>query len=180
MGAQVATHIGGTPNRLAEYPIASEYAANIFVGDFVKLASDGTIQVAAAGDRLLGVFQGCFYTDATGRPQFSKSWTSGTVATDARASVSDDEREIYVVQTSGTLSGQTVVGTLADIVAGTGNSTTGISGHTISGTTGTGTAQLRIKALWRSPDNAWGQYARVEVQIFEHEYAGHGQSTPGV
>jgi len=41
-----------------EYSIASGASGNIFSGDPVKMASTGTILVAAAGDLLLGVFRG--------------------------------------------------------------------------------------------------------------------------
>lgn len=48
------------------YPVASAYATVLYRGDPVKLASTGTIQAAAAGDRVIGVFAGAEqYYDGT-------------------------------------------------------------------------------------------------------------------
>jgi hypothetical protein len=47
-------------------PVASAYATVLYRGDPVKLASTGTIQAAAAGDRVIGVFDGAEqYWDGT-------------------------------------------------------------------------------------------------------------------
>ena len=58
-GAKAVRHLTGGSIRANEYKIVKEYAANVFTGDFVKLAATGYIQVASAGNRLLGVFAGC-------------------------------------------------------------------------------------------------------------------------
>lgn len=44
--------------RIEIYPVASAYATVLYWGDPVKLAADGTLQAAAPGDRVIGVFVG--------------------------------------------------------------------------------------------------------------------------
>jgi hypothetical protein len=65
-GAKPVRHLTGGVIRANEYKIVKEYGANVFTGDFVKLAATGYVQVAGAGDRLLGVFGGCSYTASDG------------------------------------------------------------------------------------------------------------------
>jgi len=66
------------------------------------------------------------------------------------------------------------------MVAGAGSTSTGQSGFEINGTTGTGTAQLRILGLYNEPKNAYGTNGVMEAVIWEHELIGHDQSTAGV
>ena len=161
---------GGDPNRVNEYAIASGYAANIFSGDAVVIASDGTVQAAAATDvNILGRFGGCSYVNAQGEQIFSSYWPTGTTATSIKAIVSDDPYIVYSVQsTTGGSPAQTNVGNCADIVAGTGDTATGVSRFELSGTMGTGPAQCKIIGLGDDPDNAWGEHAQLEVIFNEH------------
>lgn len=174
-------HLTGGTIRLDEYTIASGYASNIFKGDVVKLINDGTIQVAAAGNRILGVFAGVEYTDANGNVVFSDYWPTGTVATNIKAKVYTDPQIVFGAQADGS----TVladIGTLGDHVAGTGSTTTGISGHEFDSTTGTSAAGFRLLGKVNSPDNAWGTNVNVEVLIYQHEFNEHidADGTPGV
>ena len=76
-GFRPAKMLGGAPfnNGQTSYGIASGYNTNIFTGDAVELHTDGTVTVGAAGaTNLIGVFNGCFYTDSTGKPTYSKYW----------------------------------------------------------------------------------------------------------
>ena len=49
-GAKPIRHLTGGVIRATEYKMVYEYGANVFTGDFVKLAATGYIQVAAAGE----------------------------------------------------------------------------------------------------------------------------------
>lgn len=52
--------------RIEIVPVASAYATAMYKGDPVKRAADGTLQVAAPGDRVFGVFDGAeAYWDGT-------------------------------------------------------------------------------------------------------------------
>jgi len=172
-GFTPAYHLTGGTIRSQEMRIADGYAANIFNGDAVKLAADGTIQVAAAGDSLVGVFAGCSYTKADGEIVFSKYWPTGTdvAGSYATAYVYDDPKIVFRAQFDGA-SGIADIGQMADLVAGTGSTTTGRSAFEISSTTGTTTAQLRILDFVNSPSNdPASANAEAYVQIVEHEYA---------
>ena len=161
-----------------EYSIASGASGNIFSGDLVKMASTGTILVAAAGDQALGVFRGCKYTDSNGDVIFSAYWPDGTVTSDAVAFVVDDPNALFEIQSAATGSVvQTVVGNNADIVYTSGSTKTGISAVEISGTTAATSAQLRIVGFSGDPDNntlgtgSQSAYVNMIVKINEHFYA---------
>ena len=157
---------GGVIRSNGIYTIASTYGANIFRGDAVKMASDGTLNVAAAGDTILGVFEGCAYTDSTGAPIFSPYWPTGITATDIIAYVYDDPWIAYGIQVDGTIAA-TEVGTCADIVANAGSTTTGNSGFELNSSTGSGSAQCKILGIVPDPENSWG--ANVDVIVIINE-----------
>jgi len=137
-----------------EYDILSGTTGTIYTGDPVKMVNTGGIAVAAAGDLLLGVFQGCHYTDSNGDRIFSPVWTTATVTSDCKAAVVDDPDALFEVQSAATGSvTQTDVGLNGDIVYAAGSSITGVSGVKISGTMATGTAQLRIMGISNDPSN---------------------------
>lgn len=172
-------HLTGGTVRSKVYSIASGYNTGIFTGDAVKLVAAGTIEAAAAGDRILGVFAGCEYTNASGEVIFSKQWPANTTATDIKAYVYDDPNIVFGVQSAGSTVAADV-GNLGDHVAGSGNTSTGLSGFELNGTTGTAAAGFRVLGKVDQPDNAWGTNVLLEVQVFEHEFSEHGQATPGV
>jgi len=138
------------------------------------LVAGGTIEVAGEGDSVIGVFAGCSFAKDNGEITFSKHWpaaqsVSGSYAT---AYVYDDPSIVYAAQMEGA-SGIADIGQLADMDdANSGSTVTGRSAQQISSTTGTSTAQLRILDFVNTPDNdPASDYARVYVQIVEHEYA---------
>jgi hypothetical protein len=93
--------------------------------------------------------------------------------------VYDDPNIVFAIQSSGS----TVfadIGELGNHVAGAGSTSTGQSGFEIDGSTGTGTAGLRILRKYDEPKNAYGTNVVLETVIWEHELSGHDQSTAGV
>ena len=123
------------------YTLASGYAQNVFQGDPVKLVDTGVIQLgtndgtrsgSVGGISLLGIFAGCQYNDALGRPTVSPFWPTGITATEIVAWVYDDPEILFAVQYDNPSSGttvQTAVGEQCDwTVASPGGSTaTGLS-----------------------------------------------------
>lgn len=168
---------GGDPTRSVEYPIATGYATALFPGDPVKLLSDGSIALAAAGDRILGIFMGVQYKDSAGQTLWGH-WPASTTATNILAKVVTDPDVTFEVMSGGTPA-QTNTGNLADHVTGTGNAYTMNSAAYLDSTMGTGAAGFRILGIVNKPGNS-GQYAVLEVQIHEHEFRYHGQATVGV
>ena len=151
-GFRPAKMLGGAPfnNGQTSYGIASGYNTNIFTGDAVELHTDGTVTVGAAGaTNLIGVFNGCFYTDSTGKPTYSKYWPADTVASDAVAFVIDNPNVIFVAQEDSTDIGASWPanrGSNADLVSPhAGSVKTGRSGQELDSSTITAaTAQFRI------------------------------------
>ena len=183
-GAKPFRHLSGGMIRASEYKIASGTSSDIFTGDFVKLLSTGYIDVASAGNRILGVFAGVKYTASDGEVVYKKYFPTGTTtlaSADVTAYVYDDPNITYRIQSAGSAD-FTDIGNLADHVAGSGSTTTGQSGHEVSGTTGTGTAGLRILRLIDDPDNSAGTNGELEVVFYEHELNQHidADGTPGV
>lgn len=182
-GAWPIRHLTGGVIRNNEYPIADAYNTSIFTGDFVKLVAGGTIEVAGAGDRVIGVFAGCEYVNSAGEQVFSKYWPASTSVlsgTTPKALVFDDRNIEFGIQCDGSLAAADV-GQLADIVTThSGSTTTGKSGQEISATTGTGDAQLRILGKIEDPENDWDSNVDVRVQIYEHEFTNADHATPGV
>ncbi len=174
-------HLTGGTIRLSEYTIASAFATGIFRGDIVKLVTAGTIEDADAGDRFLGIFEGCSYVDAAGNQVYSKYWPASTVATFIKAFVYDDPRLVYGVQSAGSTVAADV-GELGDHVAGAGSTNTGQSAHELSGTTSTAYAGFRVIGKIDTPDNDWGTNVLLEVTAYEHELGGFSleATTPGV
>ena len=183
-GAKPVRHLTGGTVRANEWKIIGDGTSStaIFTGDFVKLLSTGYIDAAAAGNRILGVFAGCNYTNSSGEQVFSKYYPASTTTQnsgDITALVYDDPNIVWAVQSSGSADFADI-GNLANHVAGAGSTTTGSSAHEIDGTTDTGTAGLRILGLYNEPKNAYGTNGVLEAVIWEHELIGHDQSTAGV
>ena len=170
---------GGSMARTSPYTIGSTYGTNIFHGDVVKLVAGGGLELAAAGDRHIGVFDGVQYTASDGSVKYGKYWPASTTATNIIAYVYDDPHMLFGVQSAGSTVAADV-GTLGDHVAGTGSTTTGLSAHELNGSTGTGTASFRVLGKIEAPDNAYGTNVNLIVQPYEHELTGADDSTPGV
>jgi hypothetical protein len=168
------------------YVIASTYAANIFSGDPVKLTDNGVIQLGTSdgtrngtvgGVSLLGIFAGCQYLDAGGKPTISPFWPSGATGTEITAWVYDDPETLFDVQytnpgTPGTDTVQTAVGEECDwVVASPGGSTrTGLS-TTQLGVIEATSGQFQITGFgYEITDSLTDAYVVVSVRINEHHY----------
>ena len=166
------------------YTIASTYAANIFSGDPVKLTDNGVVQLGTSdgtrtgtvdGVSLLGIFAGCQYLDATGKPTISPFWPSGTTGTEIVAWVYDDPETLFDVQYTNPSAGttvQTAVGEECDwTVASPGGSTqTGLSNCQLTAIQAT-SGQFQITGFAYSIfDSITDAYVQVTVRINEHHY----------
>ena len=163
-------HMSGNAPRTNKYTCASELAENIFKGDLCIIIATGLVTPHSATEvNNIGVFDGCSYTASDGSYVYSEYWPSGTAATDIIIYIYDDPYTVFKVQSAGSPA-QTNIGNCADVVAGTGSTTTGQSGFEISGTMAAGTATCKIMALYDAPENAFGANAVMEVLINEHLY----------
>jgi hypothetical protein len=166
------------------YVIASAYAANIFSGDPVKLTDNGVIQLGSSdgtrtgttdGVSLLGIFAGCQYLDASGKPTISPFWPSGATGTEITAWVYDDPETLFDVQYNNPSAGttvQTAVGEECDwTVASPGGSTqTGLSNTYLTAIQAT-SGQFQITGFgYEITDSLTDAYVVVSVRINEHHY----------
>jgi hypothetical protein len=161
---------------IREGAIPSGYGTAMYTNQMIKLVTGGTIQPAAAGDRVLGTFAGCEFVDSDGRVRVSSYWpASQTILTGTEVTVYyySAQDTVYRVQAAGTLA-ITSVGDQADLSNATdANTTAGLSQQTLSITLAgaAGNAQFRILRLGEDVDNAWGDtYVIVDVEISEHQY----------
>ena len=163
-----ANHPSGTVRPFA-MTCASGYAANIFQNQPVKIAADGTIVVAAAGDTFIGTFQGVEWTDSDGRRRISNKWTTGTVATEIVTYVTIDQTITYQIQSNAALA-VTDIGSQYDFSAAGGNTTTGLSTQSLNVSSSAANAGLRLIGIVPGPDNNFGDtYVNALVQISEHQ-----------
>ena len=176
---------GGAPfsGGQSEYTISSTYGTNIFTGDIAIQAADGDIEVSAAtSTNNIGVFNGCFYTDSNGKPQYAKYWPASTTSTDAVAFIIDDPNVIFEAQEDGSALALADRGTNTDLVATAGSTTTGRSGHEIdSDETGSAaTAQFRVVAVSKDPSNNTVASANCNWYVKILEHLNGPQSTAGI
>jgi len=161
------------------YEIADNQAGAIFQGDLVTLKDGYILQFdPASHTAAVGVFNGCFYTDpTTGKPTFSNYYPGSVNITQGKitADVLDDPNQMFLIQNDGT-SAATDYGKNADIVIGTGSTTTGVSANELDTSSIANTAALNLKVigLWDVPNNAVGANAVVVVKINEHLYGSAG------
>ena len=91
------TPLVGAQNR---YTIASGYGTAIYQGDLVEPLGTGNIQKHGANtsDAVVGVFNGCFYTDPTTQKPTYKNYYPGSIAaSDITAFVVDDPDAVFLV-----------------------------------------------------------------------------------
>jgi|TARA_B100000780_G_C20987869_1_gene394980 hypothetical protein len=139
---------------------ATANATNIYQGDIVTQGTGGNVtRIArasgggATGTIILGVFNGCFYTDpTTSKPTWSNYWP-GNAATDAVAFIFDSPMDVFEIQADDTFPVADLFGNF-DIVdnTGVGSEASGLSYLELDVTTGATTAALPLKALDISSD----------------------------
>ena len=166
------------------YTIATAYAANIFNGDPVKLVDGGTIQLATSdgartgtvdGISMLGIFGGCEFIDATGKPTVSNFWPTGQSATEIKAYVYDDPETLFDVEFANPSAGTTAqasIGEECDWVptAAGGSTSTGLSATKLTAEMATsGQFQITRFALGVS-DAITDAYLVATVRINEHQF----------
>jgi hypothetical protein len=153
------------------YRIASGYATAIFQGDLVAMVTGGGIERVAAGGSglILGVFNGCNYTDpTTGKPTWSNYYPGGVAAADIIADVIDDPNATFEVQANAAFPVADLAGNF-DIVDNSpvGDTTSGGSRMELAVSTGATTATLPLKAIdiSQDPENSDVSSANTNVIV---------------
>mgnify|MGYP001765478766 CR=1 FL=1 len=168
--------------RANKYTILSTYAKNIFKGDLVKVGTNGTIEIGDGTTPCLGVFAGCEYIDAQGKPTVSPYWPTGTTATNIVAYVYDDQQTVFKTCVTANASGydQTVVGQQCNFFDASTNNTsgnvnTGLSGGSVvtAAIAAATLAQLRIIGYVNGEvyNATTNPYPELLVQLAEVQFA---------
>ena len=160
-----------------EVSIASNETNSIFQGDPVVLNANGSIsRGSSAGAELIGIFNGCFYTDpTTSKPTFSNHYPGAIVASDIVANVITDPNVIFEVKVDDANGGIAQVGSTANIATYSAGSTIdGVSNVAIDGSTfGTSNgSNFAVYALSTDVDNSdyTAANATILVRINKHQY----------
>jgi hypothetical protein len=152
------------------YQVDASNTPGIFKGDLVKIEADGHIAAAAAATGLPVIGVAVAFFDSTGSPLAAGYLAASTAG---YVDVIVDPYVVYVVQEDGAgtslFDDESGIGATADHVAGTGSTTTGLSGHTLN--SDDTNAQLQVLGLYGDVNNAWADtYTDIEVLINEHHY----------
>lgn len=136
--------------------IASSYGTNIFFGDIVSIAANGTIEkvtnVGSAADQfpatgVIGVFLGCTYTDPSLKYKLNNQyWPASTAASDAMAYVCDDPDALFQIQASASVA-QSSLGLNFPVVQTAGSVTTGNSKVALNAAGGAVTATIGLRLV---------------------------------
>ena len=167
------TPLVGAQNR---YTIASNHTTAIFQGDLVIPLTAGNIDRHTANNSaaVIGVFNGCFYTDpTTQKPTFSNSYPGAIVASDITAFVVDDPDAVFLMDADAAFTRADLYQNYS-VTTGSGNTTTGISEVQLDVSVSGTNASFVIQAIdiSQDPDNSdtTSANANVLVRINKHFY----------
>ena len=156
-GLKPVKMMGGSPysGGQSRYRIAANYGTSIFQGDLVMQVTGGGVEIHADGGTvpIVGVFNGCMYTDPTTSEQvFSNHYPASTNASDIIAFVHDDPETVFEIQADDTFPVADLFGNFDIVYTNSGSTTTGISGAELDVTTGATSTNLPLKAIDISQD----------------------------
>tara|TARA_B100001989_G_C24476761_1_gene432240 strand:+ start:251 stop:826 length:576 start_codon:yes stop_codon:yes gene_type:complete len=167
------TPLVGAQNR---YTIASNHTTAIFQGDLVIPLTSGNIDRHTANNSaaVIGVFNGCFYTDpTTKKPTFRNSYPGSIVASDITAFVVDDPDAVFLMDADATFARADLYQNYS-VSTGGGNTTTGISEVQLDVSVSGTNASFVIQAIdiSQDPDNSdtANPNANILVRINKHFY----------
>jgi hypothetical protein len=177
-GLRPSRQLNGSPfiNAQNRYRIAANNTTAIFQGDLVIPTTSGQITryVAGTSNSVVGVFNGCFYTDpTTQKPTFKNYYPSSTNASDIIAFVVDGPDTVFEINANQSFA-------VADLFQNysvtnvTGSTLTGISQVQLDvGTSGTAsTFVVQAIDISQDPNNSdlTVSNANIVVRISNHFY----------
>ena len=177
-GLRPSRQLNGSPfiNAQNRYRIAANNTTAIFQGDLVIPTTSGQITryVAGTSNAVVGVFNGCFYTDpTTQKPTWRNYYPASTNASDIVAFVIDGPHTVYEINANQSFA-------VADLFQN--YSVTNVSGSTLSGisqvqldvaTSGTAsTFVVQAIDISQDPNNSdlTTSGANIVVRISNHFY----------
>ena len=167
------TPLVGAQNR---YTIASGYATAIYQGDLVQPTTAGNIErhTANTSDAVVGVFNGCFYTDpTTSKPTYKNYYPGSISASDITAFVVDDPDAVFLIDADEAFTRANLFANYS-VTNTTGVTQTGISKVQLD-VSATGTAATFVVQaidISQDPDNSdtATSNANILVRINNHFY----------
>jgi hypothetical protein len=152
---------------LMAFSVDASNGTAVFHGDMMMAESDGNVAPASAGSLLLlGAAEGKAAASGTAlalNKRLLAASTAGTILAHY------DPEQKYLVQYGNATPTQTDLFNNADHVAGAGSAVTGLSGHTLGTSLGTGTAGFKLLDFLLADDNDEGSaYVRIKVEVNEH------------
>ena len=167
------TPLVGAQNR---YTIASGYATAIYQGDLVQPTAAGNIErhTANTSDAVVGVFNGCFYTDpTTSKPTYKNYYPGSISASDITAFVVDDPDAVFLIDADEAFTRANLFANYS-VTNTTGVTQTGISKVQLD-VSATGTAATFVVQaidISQDPDNSdtATSNANILVRINNHFY----------
>tara|TARA_R100001369_G_scaffold2956_4_gene9645 strand:+ start:8536 stop:9114 length:579 start_codon:yes stop_codon:yes gene_type:complete len=167
------TPLVGAQNR---YTIASNYNTAIFQGDLVEPLTTGNIQKHGANtsDAVVGVFNGCFYTDpTTQKPTYSNFYPGSVAASDITAFIVDDPDAVFLMDADATFARADLFKNYS-VTNTTGVTQTGISKAQLDVSASGTTATFVVQAIdiSQDPENSdtGSANANILVRINNHFY----------
>jgi len=184
-GLKPVKMIGGAPYNggQSRYRIASSYGTAIYQGDLVMQVTGGGVEIHAVGGTvpLIGVFNGCSYTDpTTGEQVFKNYYPASTAASDIIANIIDDPMVVFEIQADEAFPVADLLGNFDTIKTNSGSTKTGISGDEVDVSTGATTQTLPLKVIDISQDpnnqdvgsSNTNVYAVIQNHVFGLKAAG--------
>tara|TARA_R110000764_G_scaffold21826_1_gene54843 strand:+ start:113 stop:697 length:585 start_codon:yes stop_codon:yes gene_type:complete len=184
-GLRPVKRIGGTQfnGGQSRYRIANNYDTAIYQGDMVAQVTGGTVEIHADGGTvpIVGVFNGCKYTDPTsGEQVFSNKYPASTAAADIIAYIIDDPMVVFEIQANAAFPVADLFGNFDVIYTSAGNAQSGVAGSELNvsdGAAGT-TLPLKVIDISEDPENSdvstanTNVYCVIENHIFGVKGAG--------
>jgi hypothetical protein len=170
-GLKPVRKLDGSPfiNAQNRYRIANNYNTAVFQGDLVVPLATGTIarHTANTSDHVIGVFNGCFYTDpTTQKPTYANYYPGSVAADDITAFVIDDPSVVYKIDSDGAFAVADIFKNFS-VTTGGGNTKTGISevqlDYSVSGTNAS--FMLQAFDISQDVDNDDAGSANVDVLV---------------
>ena len=170
-GLKPSRQLNGSPfiNAQNRYRIAANYGTAIYQGDLVIPVTGGGIERATANtsNAVVGVFNGCFYTDpTTQKPTFSNFYPGTVNASDIIAMVIDGPDTVYEIKSNASFAVADLFRNYS-ITNTTGSTKTGISYAQLDvGTSGTtGTFAVQAIDITQDPFNSDLTVSNVGVLV---------------
>lgn len=171
-GLRPVRMMGGSPysGGQSRYRIAANYGTAIHQGDMVMQVTGGTVEIHADGGTvpIVGVFNGCQFTDpTTGEQVFKNHYPASTNASDIIAFIVDDPNVVFEVQANAAFPIADLFGNFDIIYTNSSSTLSGVSGAELDVSTGATTAGLPLKAIdiSQDPDNSDVSTANTNVLV---------------